>query len=787
MTLRFAQLVLAACVLQHVTLGGGIHPLDGRTFAAVLDNLANEGLGVDEYQMAESLSAKFTEWIEAVERLRDVIESGYGDMTTTRSLPECCTAPLGEKDVRFKQRVNKELLCAVGDALNGSSVTYVNHDDVIRVMKENLETAPSLKWQYFSTEEGVLFDYPTFSYCPVTYDPRFRSWYVEVTSPLPKDLVIVVDTSDSMRKLHQGRSLMQIAIEAAATVVDTLGPNDRVGVVAFSDQPQTPPGNLRTSICYSNTLAMATPRNKHYLTNDFLMNLRADGGTHYAPALKKAFEYFIKTPSVSTDRTVREKAIIFLTDGEPTDTREVVMQTLRDENAKLGNKVTMFMFGLGEGSMWHTLNDMAMQTTADVKAGEVKRGHFIRVSDPSDLRSKMGSYYTYFSKTGSQPRVTFSVPYYDFFGIGVVISGCLPVFYDSQLKGVVCIDRTVSDLLSDVTYFNKGELNYAFVIDGQARVLTHPMLPRPRTIRDDPLFIRLPSLERSPQVLDVMTSMMRGESGTQTFVSQRVTSRGDTMSEGVDVHDVLSHYFWSSVALTWFSVCVVVAEDTEFVRSVFDKDHPPPFVYHRLDLRSPRNKCRHFNRVALRDVTSVKFAPTAFVDAYEYLDTEETKTMVDRYELYMAGTPNTLDSYFKDGVRESVAETFRLDAILSARPARYAIWRYIGTEAGVFRQLPGTRMLKEFDHTQQPWYKRSVSMKGVITLSTSRGDKAEAGSTVTLSRSIYQGRSSQQHTNKDPISAVMGMDIKMSYLYRLMLDTFPACSSPNNRRVLVTT
>ena len=51
MTRRFAQLVLAACVLQHVTLGGGIHPLDGRTFAAVLDNLANEGLGVDEYQV----------------------------------------------------------------------------------------------------------------------------------------------------------------------------------------------------------------------------------------------------------------------------------------------------------------------------------------------------------------------------------------------------------------------------------------------------------------------------------------------------------------------------------------------------------------------------------------------------------------------------------------------------------------------------------------------------------------------------------------------------------------
>ena len=51
---------------------------------------------------------------------------------------------------------------------------------------------------------------------------------MEVASPQPKDLVVVVDTSGSMMAIHQGRSLMQIAIEAASTVVDTLGPNDRV-------------------------------------------------------------------------------------------------------------------------------------------------------------------------------------------------------------------------------------------------------------------------------------------------------------------------------------------------------------------------------------------------------------------------------------------------------------------------------------------------------------------------------------------------------------------------------
>ena len=56
-----------------------------------------------------------------------------------------------------------------------------------------------------------------------------------------------------------------------------------------------------------------------------------------------------------------------------------------------------------------------------------------------------------------------------------------------------------------------------------------------------------------------------------------------------------------------------------------------------------------------------------------------------------------------------MAATFRLETILLKRPARFAIWRYIGTEAGVFRKYPGSRMVKEFDHTQRPWYVASLN------------------------------------------------------------------------------
>ncbi len=51
---------------------------------------------------------------------------------------------------------------------------------------------------------------------------------METYTPVPKDVVIVLDKSGSMSSMHDGLHLMDIAKEAAYTVLDTLNPNDRV-------------------------------------------------------------------------------------------------------------------------------------------------------------------------------------------------------------------------------------------------------------------------------------------------------------------------------------------------------------------------------------------------------------------------------------------------------------------------------------------------------------------------------------------------------------------------------
>ena len=67
----------------------------------------------------------------------------------------------------------------------------------------------------------------------------------------------------------------------------------------------------------------------------------------------------------------------------------------------------------------------------------------------------------------------------------------------------------MDDILSDVTYFRKGGLSYAFVIDADACVLSHPLLSNPAHVTNDPKFIKLESLEIGDEIESVRLSMIR--------------------------------------------------------------------------------------------------------------------------------------------------------------------------------------------------------------------------------------------------------------------------------------
>lgn len=120
---------------------------------------------------------------------------------------------------------------------------YERAPDVIRaihwsekldpIFVNNYEQDPSLSWQYFGSATGFMRQYPAMNWYGMVsvdlFDCRTRSWYIEAATS-PKDVLILMDTSGSMTGIRR-----EIARHVINNILDTLGNNDFVNVITFSD------------------------------------------------------------------------------------------------------------------------------------------------------------------------------------------------------------------------------------------------------------------------------------------------------------------------------------------------------------------------------------------------------------------------------------------------------------------------------------------------------------------------------------------------------------------------
>ncbi|NXS78620.1 CA2D4 protein, partial [Erpornis zantholeuca] len=113
------------------------------------------------------------------------------------------------------------------DILNG---VYMS-EALNPIFVDNFERDPTLTWQYFGSSTGFFRLYPGIKWLPdengvISFDCRNRGWYIQAATS-PKDIVIIVDVSGSMKGLR-----MTIAKHTIVTILDTLGENDFVNIIA---------------------------------------------------------------------------------------------------------------------------------------------------------------------------------------------------------------------------------------------------------------------------------------------------------------------------------------------------------------------------------------------------------------------------------------------------------------------------------------------------------------------------------------------------------------------------
>jgi len=244
--------------------------------------------------------------------------------------------------------------------------------------------------------------------CGTTYDPRFRDWYAGAAAG-PKDVIIVIDTSGSMRT--SGR--MTLARDAAKKVVGTLTSIDYATVIGFSSSANK----------YSTVLVKMSQSNKDLLLSWMDYHLRdenAQGSTAFDAAFAAVAEVISATTSTTSPATTNcNRVVLFLSDGVPNswdDTTDYTTTTNQLNGAQL------ITYALGSGADSTVLKQLACEN----------EGILYEVADNANLGDVMASYYKLLSPEldPCEPRW---IEYPDFYTGTDLLAMCMAAYrkYDT--------------------------------------------------------------------------------------------------------------------------------------------------------------------------------------------------------------------------------------------------------------------------------------------------------------------------------------------------------------------
>jgi len=155
--------------------------------------------------------------------------------------------------------------------------------------------------------------------------------------------------------------------------------------------------------------------------------------------------------------------LIFMTDGKATaGVQESNSILLNVANANsMGARV--FVFGLGTDIDQPLLNNL----------GDQNEGGTTFVFDSEDLEEAMNLYYKFFTSQIDN-AISWSWPYVDASGWGIIITASKAVTVNGTLLGVVGADLTLSSLIGTLDDLQPSDNGYNFIFDSGGITVIHP-------------------------------------------------------------------------------------------------------------------------------------------------------------------------------------------------------------------------------------------------------------------------------------------------------------------------
>ncbi|XP_014394912.1 PREDICTED: voltage-dependent calcium channel subunit alpha-2/delta-4 isoform X2 [Myotis brandtii] len=436
------------------------------------------------------------------------------------------------------------------DILNG---VYMS-EALNPVFVENFQRDPTLTWQYFGSSTGFFRIYPGIKWTPdengvITFDCRNRGWYIQAATS-PKDVVIVVDTSGSMKGLR-----MAIAKHTISTILDTLGENDFVNIIAYNDYIHY------IEPCFKGILVQADRDNREHF-KQLVSELVVKGVGVVDQALREAFQ-ILKRFQEARQGSLCNQAIMLLTDGAVEDYEPVF-----EKYNQLDRKVRVFTYLIGREV---TFADRMKWIACNNK------GYYTQISTLADAQENVMEYLHVLSRPmviNHDHDIIWTEAYMDskLFAsqaqsLVLLTTVAMPVFSRKNetrshgiLLGVVGSDVALRELMKLAPRYKLGVHGYAFLNTNNGYILSHPDL-RPlyregKKLKPKPNYnsVDLSEVEWEDRAEILRTAMINGETGS---LSMDVKI---PLDKGKRVLFLTNDYFFTDISDTPFSLGVVLSQ-----------------------------------------------------------------------------------------------------------------------------------------------------------------------------------------------------------------------------------
>ncbi|XP_071386731.1 voltage-dependent calcium channel subunit alpha-2/delta-2a [Centroberyx affinis] len=454
-------------------------------------------------------------------------------------------------DLNFKNKVNysSSAVQIPTDIYKGSPVILneLNWTQALeRVFIDNRREDSSLRWQVFGSATGVTRYYPATPWRAPNkidlYDVRRRPWYIQGASS-PKDMVIIVDVSGSVSGLT-----LKLMKTSVMEMLDTLSDDDYVNVARFSEKADA------VVPCFK-TLVQANVRNKK-IFKEAVTHMQAKGTTDYKSGFTFAFEQLLNESSAP--RANCNKMIMMFTDGGEDRAQDIF------EKYNWPNKtVRVFTFSVGQ----HNYDVTPLQWIACAN-----KGYYFEIPSIGAIRINTQEYLDVLGRpmvlAGPKAKqVQWTNVYQDALGLGLVITGTMPVFnltadggnsQNQLILGVMGVDIAINEIKKKTPTYRLGANGYTFAIDPNGYVLLHPNL-QPKIINF-----------REPVTLDFLDAELE-DSNKEEIRRQMIDGRPGqkkirTLIKSVDeryIDEALRTYTWTPVDGTDYSLGLVLPTYSE--------------------------------------------------------------------------------------------------------------------------------------------------------------------------------------------------------------------------------